>query len=372
LFNYGGALTVTGLPTTGGAAGNQITGVGAGFNSLVTLLPNQVNLLVLADGIGPVQTWDGPGPADNATADGGSGNWDNFTANWTGVAGVDPNAAWQNGTAVFGAPNGTVTITDTVNAQGLIFGTSGYVIDGGTLNLVGQNPAAPGVPFISVTNAGDTATINAQITNSVDGFPVYTNGLTSTGAGTLILANAGNTYTGGTTITGGGTISISGDGNLGAAPGAFGVNDLNLDNGALQATATFTLNANRQVVLAAAGGGIDVTGAETLTIGGANQITGAGGLTKFGTGTLVLSGTNDFTGATLVSDGNLTLQNGAALEDNNAVTVNTPGVLQIDNAETIGSLAGSGGVTLNDTLTTGGNDTNTTFSGGISGSGGLT
>ncbi|HSH16382.1 MAG TPA: autotransporter-associated beta strand repeat-containing protein, partial [Verrucomicrobiae bacterium] len=101
-------------------------------------------------------------------------------------------------------------------------------------------------------------------------------------------------------------------------------------------------------------------------------ISGAGGLTKTGTGNQTLSGTNTFTGDTLISDGTLTLQNGAALADAAAVTVNTPGVLQVDNAETIGSLAGTGGVTLNDTLTTGGNDTNTTFSGGISGSGGLT
>ncbi len=325
LFNYTGTLTDNTVDT--------INGVGGAFTPVVvTAVANQVNLLVLANNAGPVQFWDGTGPANDGNINGGTGNWNNFSTNWTN-AGGNPNASWQNGTAIFLAPAGTVTITETVNAQGLIFGANGYVINGsggGTLNLVGQNPAVVGVPSISVTNAGDTATINAQITNSVPGFPVFTNGLVSTGAGRLVLANIGNTYTGGTTITGGGTVSISNDQNLGAIPGATGINDITLNNGVLQATATFTLNSNRSIILAG-NGGIDVTGPDRLTYGGV--VSGAGALSKTGTGILTLSGVNTYAGGTLILGGTLEISN-----DNNLG--NVAGNITFGNGATLKTLAG--------------------------------
>jgi fibronectin-binding autotransporter adhesin len=50
----------------------------------------------------------------------------------------------------------------------------------------------------------------------------------------------------------------------------------------------------------------------------------------------------------------------------------TPGVLQVASNLTTGSIAGTGSVVLNANLTTGGNNLSTTFSGDISGTGGLT
>src|SRR5204862_1069945 len=63
--------------------------------------------------------------------------------------------------------------------------------------------------------------------------------------------------------------------------------------------------------------------------------------------------------------------------DTTAVIVNststTAGTLQVNTAETIGSLAGTGGsVVLNAGLTTGGDNTSTAFGGVISGVGSLT
>ena len=84
------------------------------------------------------------------------------------------------------------------------------------------------------------------------------------------------------------------------------------------------------------------------------SLAGTGALTKTGIGTLTLSGINTYDGATTINGGILELQNGEALNNANAVTVNGTGVLEVDDAETIGSLAGAGGLTLNDTLTTGG------------------
>ena len=99
-----------------------------------------------------------------------------------------------------------------------------------------------------------------------------------------------------------------------------------------------------------------------------------GKLTKYGPGTLILSGANNYTGATTITGG--ILQAGAVntLSQFSAVTVDTGGTLDLNNfSQRIGSLAGSGSVTLGAaTLTTGVDNTNTTFSGGISGTGGLT
>ena len=364
LFNYGGVLTNNVF--------DAITGVPVGFTTAVVLAPGQVNLLVLGNGIGPVQTWDGPGPVNNGVANGGSGNWDNFQNNWTGVGGANPNAAWQNGTAVFGAPNGTVTITDTVNAQGLIFGTNGYVINGlggNTLNLVGQNPAVASVPFISVTNAGDNATINAQITNTAI-LPVFSNGLSSTGAGRLVLTNVANNYTGGTNISGTGTVSISSDTNLGASGAGNGVT-FGATGGVLQITSTFTLGAGLgRNILLTGNGAIDVTDSNTVTYGSATSvISGAGALSKTGTGTLNLVGVNTYSGGTSILGGVLQVANDNALG-------NVAGGLTFANNATLQTLAAivsARVVTLNaggGTVDT--NGFNSTLSGVIGGVGSLT
>ena len=130
---------------------------------------------------------------------------------------------------------------------------------------------------------------------------------------------------------------------------------------------TVGITSDRDVTLETNGGTIETDTFDSTLSG---VIGGVGGLTKNGLGTLTLSGVNTYDGATTVNDGILELQNGAALNNANAVTVNTPGVLEVDDAETIGSLAGAGNVTLNNTLTTG-DASPTEFSGNITGNGGL-
>ncbi|WP_457427387.1 Ig-like domain-containing protein, partial [Roseateles sp. P5_E7] len=122
-----------------------------------------------------------------------------------------------------------------------------------------------------------------------------------------------------------------------------------------------------------AGSTITLGSGTTLTIsqGASAQMTidsaldGAGALTLTGGGTVTLTATNTYTGATTVNDGTLVLSGGAALADGNAVTVASAGSLTLSNSdESIGSLAGAGLARLNSyRLTTGGDNSSTSFSG---------
>jgi autotransporter-associated beta strand protein/YVTN family beta-propeller protein len=123
--------------------------------------------------------------------------------------------------------------------------------------------------------------------------------------------------------------------------------------------------------LGTGGGTIDNNG-NNVTFSGA--FTGSGALTTTGSAIVTFSGTNTNSGSTTVNGG--TLQAGAAntLSASSAITVSGGATLDLNNtSQTIASLAGSGAVTLGSgTLTVGGDNTSTTFAGGISGTGGIT
>ena len=76
---------------------------------------------------------------------------------------------------------------------------------------------------------------------------------------------------------------------------------------------------------------IELTGASTLTIGGATTISGvlsgAGALTKAGAATLTLSGTNTYSGGTTISAGTINTSTAASLGGAGAVTLSTGGAL---------------------------------------------
>nr|MBA3936178.1 autotransporter-associated beta strand repeat-containing protein [Planctomycetota bacterium] len=145
-------------------------------------------------------------------------------------------------------------------------------------------------------------------------------------------------------------------------------------------TANVAITADLDVYSLAGAGTVSLTNGN-LWVGLGNTsttfsgvISGAGDVTKYGTGTLTLSGANTYTGTTMVSTGTLTDGAAGVIPDGSAVTVVSGGTWNLNNFnETIGSLAGGGTVTLGSgNLTMGGDNTSTTFTGAIGGTGGAT
>lgn len=329
-----------------------------------------------------------------------------ITSSGAGTGGLTKAGA---GTLLLSGAN-TYTGTTSINAGILQLGGTtaipsgtgkGDVVVDATLDLNGNSVTVNGLS--SVGSAG-------VITSSVAGAITFTaggnngsgtyKGVIQNGSGTLAFTKTGtgaitlsgsNTFTGGVTINGG-TLQLANAGALNSStpnslifgPSAAVGTKLQLNGNSVTIGALATNATPGTVVVENAN-----AGAATLTINQASSTTfagvlqnGTGGgvlsITKQGTGTLTLSGTNLFTGTTTVSDGTLALANGAAIADTAAVFLAnvTNACLLLYANETIGSLAGGGSnggnVNLQSyTLTTGGANTDTTYSGVISGTGAL-
>ena len=380
LFSYGGNLTDNGLMLGVLPIGTTAT--------VLTNVAGEVNLRVgVATG---ALFWDGGvANASNGTINGGTGTWNATEANWT-IANGSFNDGWTGGDAIFGGTAGTVTVAGTQAVADIAFTTSGYTLTAGALNL------ASATSRIDVL-AGGTANINTALSGSSD--------LQKTGGGTLILGGD-NSYAG-TTMISTGTLTIThGNALGGTAAGTVVADGATLAlSGAILTAEEITLhgtgvanggalrNLDRdnimtgQITLGSAArinsdaGALSIRGGITgmntdLTIGGAdvtlitgNITTGTGGLTKDGSGTVLLAGVNTFTGALNLVAGDMQVDGGQAIADSVAVTLASGTSLRVRGNETVGSIAGAGNIAIIDThtLTTGGNDGATTFSGVISG-----
>ncbi|WP_397381393.1 autotransporter-associated beta strand repeat-containing protein, partial [Prosthecobacter sp.] len=146
---------------------------------------------------------------------GSNGQWDAATANWSYDSSLSDTANWLNGeVAIFGGVPGTITVGGPITAGGLIFGSDGNVITGGTLTL----STVAGVSS-SVINVASFK--GAQIDSVIAG----SNGLTKTGNGTLRLGSNANTFTGDVVINGGAVV-ITKEAQLGAGTTIISVNGL--------------------------------------------------------------------------------------------------------------------------------------------------
>jgi fibronectin-binding autotransporter adhesin len=314
--------------------------------------------------------------------------------NGTGIAAA---GALINGSATLSADySGLITlesassIVATTAARELNITNPGTIVGAG----FGLTLGGAGIGTISSIIGTGTGTLTKIGTGiwTLSGNNEFT-GLTSISAGTLRLGSTGNATNGplgtvdnGVNITAGAldlngftlataeAITIRGTG-ISAGGAITNSSATAADYSGLVtigATSTIATNAG-DLNLTNTG---TITGAFALTLSGSgigsiSSIigTGAGTIVKSGTGSWTLSGASTYTGVTTISVGTLKVgANNAGISNSSAVTVTSTLDLNGFNA-TIGSLAGAGTVTSSQagsvSLTTGGNNTSTTFSGVI-------
>ena len=175
---------------------------------------------------------------------------------------------------------------------------------------------------------------------------------TKTGAGKMVFT--GSIQNTGTNVIAGGTLQVGNNGTAGTLYNAHQV----INNG----------------VLVFARSNAVVQGTDVSTV-----ITGSGSLIQAGSSTLTLNGTNTFTGDTIVSSGTLVLANALAIGQSTLNYDNQGGRVSFGSqtAITLGGLKGAQNLALTNTasapvtLTVGANNTDTAYSGALSGSGAL-
>jgi autotransporter-associated beta strand protein len=262
--------------------------------------------------------------------------------------------------------DGTLSINSDANLG--VPGSSLFLAGPSTLELTGSNTFARDL-FLDATNGNPTISVGSGVSATWSGVIAeeVPSGLRVTGGGTLSLNNAANSFASGLFVVGNSTVQFSQDAALGAAGSGVQLGDatsggtLRLTSGNVFSDRTFTLGGTNV-------GTVDVTTGASLLLRG--QVTGSGILAKAGAGTLVLSGANDYSGGTQVLAG--TLQAGAAdVFGTGRMDVRSGATLDLNTfGQTLGSLTGAGNVTLGSaSLAAGTDNTSTTFSGVISGTG---
>ncbi len=377
----GGAGTIVGADGVGGAG---ITGS---------------NLTLTMGAAGTVSgglAGDGVTRADAITFTGGNNSL-TFTNATTGLTGNIGN----NGTLL------TFNQPTAVTVDNMITGTGGVTLTGSTplgdnfTRLNGANTYAGLTTVNGYLIAGNDSALGSTASGTVvnSGGTLGINGGVNVGAEALTISGAGfdagfggpsgavyfGTFGGGNSSYGG-AITLSGDatlGGLGTGTMTGGINTggntLTFGNG----YSSTTFNVNSTGISGSGNVVLNGTTSPTVNFNANNSYTGT---TTVNGGTLNLNGSTNtnsgVTGAVLnIGDGvgaanSAVVRNTTAGQINNvaAVTVNSDGLFDLNGgSESIGSLAGGGNVTLGGaTLTTGGNNTDTTFSGVISEAGGIT
>ena len=265
------------------------------------------------------------------------------------------------GTLLLGTNNALGTGSVTVNSGTLDFGANNSATVG-ALTLV--DGAVVGSGTSTLTTSGVIGVQNGSISLILAG----SGSLVKTTAGTVSLSGS-DVFTGTTTVSDG-TVAM---GKPNALPITTDVT--------VAAPAVLNLQSYATQIGSLSGAGSVILGAGNLTVGNANLttfsgiISGSGGIAKTGTGTLTLSGANTFSGSTTVSQGTLQLGQNSALNSSTALSLTlTSSTFDLNNfSSTVGSIAGAGNILAGTgTFTFGGDNSTTSLSGIISGSGTIT
>ena len=311
-----------------------------------------------------------PPPLTNGQWGVNSGGTWSTAGNWSGGNVPDLN---PQDTAVFGTilTSGTayVTLNGSRSLSSLGFSTTGansYVI------------AASNGSALTLSNSGGAATISSSGGNHTIAAPIMLGSnlnVTAVPGSTLSVSGAIG-ETGGSqalSVSGGGTLVLSGS--VGYS-GATTVNASTLQVGGSGISNGEALNSPGITMSNSATVAFNPTGPVSYsgTVGGSGQ------LAKTGSSLLTLYGPNAYSGPTTISGGTLELGTGDNLPAATALTIAASGVFDLaGNNQTVGSLSGSAGAIVTNslsssylsTLTVAPSSGSTTFAGNIIGSNAL-
>jgi autotransporter-associated beta strand protein len=239
------------------------------------------------------------------------------------------------------APTGSFYMTNSGTALVLNYGILGESIwSGGTGSWdTGFSPALTNNTNVVFTGAGGTAT-NNMTTATLDSLQSIT--FNSTAGSYTLTADSGSAGHSATQLTVSGSI---------------------INNSTADQTVNLAMTFNTNRVVDTASGNISIGGV----------INGSGGLTKNGSSTLTLTDANTLTGPIQVNEGTLATTGSGGFANTANITVASGATYNVGVADQINSLTSPGSLTLaNGTLTISSSTTNSSISGAITGSGGLT
>ena len=206
--------------------------------------------------------WDTDGSATgNSTVTGaglgGAGNWSTAVANWWDGSSIT-NTVWTEGSdAIFWGTAGAVTLSGPRTVGNMTFNTTGYSVTASTLTFSGAGKGVISVP------SGGTATFTGTGPTLIGSI-----GCSVVGGGTAIFNSTASTLTGAVSISGGSTLELASSGCIGgtgAGAGDITLNGGTLRNDSLTAAGIF-LTANRNIILGASGGTINVPSSSTILL----------------------------------------------------------------------------------------------------------
>ena len=280
------------------------------------------------------------------------------------------------GIASTGSGNYNLNVAQTINTSGSTYQTSNLnttvypKFDGGTLQVSSAGTYANNFTVTNnngvIDQSGRASTFSGAISNdgsSVGAISIVNNG--TAGQGSVALSG-NNTYSGGTTVNAGANLILTSGGALGS--GALAL----VGNSTTPATLTTSGNMSISNAISVTGDPVFNVTSGTTTVNSA--ITGSGDVVVSGAGTLALTQNNTYSGPTTINSGaTLALSGSGAIGSSSAVTANgTFDISSTTAGATVQSLAGSGSVVTASGKNLSLSNANDTFSGVVSGAGGLT